>query len=164
MKPSTGAPGTGFRHEKNSNPDCAAGGPSRDSQRRAVRPTGPWRSDNRREKNGNPGVMGQPSQSPPSSTNPSLPTPEPYLSLQRRNEMLHLHNSQNHARRLACLMLAMALLTGVAAHTGYSSTQTPKTIHKREGSTSKQMQTPVTSTRQNGKIAFVRAQDGKEEI
>ena len=78
--------------------------------------------------------------------------------------MLHLHNSQNHARRLACLMLAMALLTGVAAHTGYSSTQTPKTIHKRKGSTSKQMQTPVTSTRQNGKIAFVRAEDGKEQI
>jgi Tol biopolymer transport system component len=78
--------------------------------------------------------------------------------------MLHLHNSQNHARRLACLMLATALLTGVAAHTGYSSTQTPKTIHKRKGITSKQMQTPMTSTRQNGKIAFVREDGGGEQI
>src|SRR2546427_13003790 len=78
--------------------------------------------------------------------------------------MFYLHNSQNHVRRLACLMLVTALLTGVAAHAGYSSTQTPKTIHKRKGSTSKQAQTPMTSTRQNGKIAFVRVQDGKWNI
>jgi Tol biopolymer transport system component len=78
--------------------------------------------------------------------------------------MFHIRNSQNHVQRLACLMLATALLIGGAAHTGYSSTQTPKTIHKRKGSTNKQMQTPMTSTRQNGKIAFVRAEDGKEQI
>src|SRR5947208_5814304 len=78
--------------------------------------------------------------------------------------MFHIHNSKNHAQRLACLMLAMALLTGVAAHTGYSSIQTPRTIHKRKGSTSKQTQTPMTSTKQNGKIAFVREDNGKQEI
>jgi Tol biopolymer transport system component len=59
-------------------------------------------------------------------------------------------------------MLAAALLASMLAHTGYA--QTSGTIHKRKGSTSKQAQTPTSSTKQNGKIAFVRAQDGKEQI
>jgi Tol biopolymer transport system component len=48
------------------------------------------------------------------------------------------------------------------AHTGYA--QTSGTIHKRKGSTSKQAQTPTSSTKQNGKIAFVRIELGKEQI
>ncbi len=77
--------------------------------------------------------------------------------------MLHLHNSQNQYRQLACLMLAAALLTGLVAHTGYSSTQTPRTIHKG-GTVSKLTQAPMIALKQNGKIAFVRARDGKEQI
>src|SRR5437660_2773480 len=76
--------------------------------------------------------------------------------------MFHIHNSKNHARYLACLMLATALLTGLVAHIGYA--QTPKTIHKRKGITSKQAPPPTTSTKQNGKIAFARGQDGKWNI
>src|SRR2546427_98337 len=76
--------------------------------------------------------------------------------------MFHIHNSKNHARYLTCLMLATALLTGLVAHIGYA--QTPKTIHKRKGIISKLASTPMTSTKKNGKIAFVREEDGKEEI
>jgi Tol biopolymer transport system component len=78
--------------------------------------------------------------------------------------MLRLHNSKHHARRLACLMLATAFLTSLVTHTGYASTQPPRTIHKRKGSISKQAPTPITSSKQNGKIAFVRVQDGGEQI
>ena len=59
-------------------------------------------------------------------------------------------------------MLATALLTGLVAHVGYA--QTPKTIHKRKGIISKQAPPPTTSTKQNGKIAFARVQDGKWNI
>src|SRR5258705_7825920 len=76
-------------------------------------------------------------------------------------KMFCLHNSQNQSRRLACLILATALLTGLAVPRGYPSTQTPRTVHKRKGSANKLAQTPATSLKQNGKIAFVRAaQDG----
>ncbi len=76
--------------------------------------------------------------------------------------MFSTHNSKHHVRHLACLMLTTALLTGLVAHPSYSSTPAP--IHKRKGSISKLASTPMTSTKQNGKIAFVREDDGKEEI
>ena len=68
--------------------------------------------------------------------------------------MFHIHNSKNHARYLACLMLATALLFGLVVRPSYA--QTPRTIHKRKGITSKQAPPQITSTKQNGKIAFAR--------
>ncbi len=59
-------------------------------------------------------------------------------------------------------MLTTALLTGLVAHPSYSSTQTP--THKHKGSISKLASTPTTSNKQNGKIAFVRTEVGKEQI